>query len=101
MADPARERIREWWFKDLKFCVCGLPGELLALFRDTLARMEAEDWRGAESTGDWLLLFVLHAHGLTEHEETARCAQLTERGKSILDDLRSIEDLNALFDASS
>jgi hypothetical protein len=111
--------IQRFYYDDLKWCGCGNPDEALGFMRDVLEVMNLRsNENGAEShsvaheesawmrrtrelyamLGDGMLglsyLYVLDAHGLTEHGGSIGGSWLTHKGERVLALLKS-RDLDA------
>jgi hypothetical protein len=88
-------------FTKLRLCGCGIPENIIELFRDTLRAQQDRHgqgkavsdivaaWSAFEKTvGDerlvWLVLYMLADADLTEHGGSARAGWLTSRGERYL-----------------
>ena len=86
-----------WLQRDvLGLCGCGNPDEIMGYVADMLERCVRRDdgtWPLGKYEDHPYMFFVYWANdkGFAEHGDTARCSWLTEKGKELLADIRTLQ----------
>lgn len=71
------------------FCGCGSPELVWQAILDRLEDSISDRWNLPVETGpEWILVYLLAHHGLTEHGASCRCSWLTDAGVVVRDFLR-------------
>jgi len=95
------ESLEQFWYDEMRFCGCHAPAQVLKGLRDILQKLHSS----LESAGTsepylpddddataWFMLYVLDAHGLTEHGGSIAGAWLTATGEELLNLLNAVTD---------
>lgn len=75
----------------LGFCNCGKPEVVLKFMRETLQYVKANEHCFCISPCEWLVVYVLEAHGYLDHGGSIGGAWLNHNGEAFLKELESLE----------
>jgi len=114
---PDERFVHDFYFNTLKWCGCGNPDTAFMYMRDVLAALHKRSKNSRAGTDTWdadsdalyaLLnfnaceplalsyLYMLDAHGLTEHGSSVMGSWLTDKGTQLLDKLNNTDIERAL-----